>query len=147
MLHSKTRRLSAWGALGAVGLLLALTLPSSAQNAGGPPPPPPGQGGQNQPPAPGGKGAAGRISAVSAGSITVQSPQGDTATFTLSDTTKVLLDGQPATLDALTTGLFAGVASSDGTTAYCVDAHTQPPPPPPGQGPPPDGPTPPAQGQ
>lgn len=135
MMQKLTRRASVWGALAAAGLLLGLAAPSPAQNQG---PPPPGQGGPPPPPppAPGGKGAGGRITAVSAGSITVQNREGVTATFTLSDTTKVLLDGQPSTLAALKVGLFAGVASKDGTTGYCVDAHTQPPPPP-GQGPPP----------
>ena len=77
----------------------------------------------------------GRITAVSATSITVKSREGDPATFTLAASATITLDGQTAQAGGLKVGEFAAVTSTDGTTATAVDAHTRRPPPP-GHGPP-----------
>ena len=123
------RQKRAVGILGTFGLALWLLIPAFAQGPGGPP-----RGG-GQPPAPGGKGAVGKISAVSASSITVCSREGDLTTFTLSSSATITLDGQTAQAGGLKAGEFAAVTSTDGTTATAVDAHSHRPPPP-GHGPP-----------
>ena len=122
-----SRQKQAAGAFSALALTLLLLVPALAQGPGGP--------GGGPPPAPGGKGAVGRISAVSATSVTVRSREGDTATFTLSNSATITLDGQTAQAGGLKVGEFAAVTSTDGTTATAVDAHTHRPPPP-GHGPP-----------
>ena len=124
------RHKHAAGLFSAMALGLLLLIPALAQGPDGGPP-----GGGPPPPSPGGKGAVGRISAVSATSITVRSREGDTATFTLSNSAAITLDGQAAQADGLKAGEFAAVTSADGTTATAVDAHTHRPPPP-GHGPP-----------
>ena len=126
------RKTQLWGLLSTLLLALLLVIPALAQ--GGPPPPNPG-----------GKGGVGKITAVSASSITVTNREGDAKTFAISSSTTITLDGKTVTADGLTTGNFAEVASTDGTNATNVRAHSHPPPPP-GQGPPPDGQGPPPDG-
>ncbi len=115
---------------------------------------------QHPGPPPIGKGAFGRITSVSASAITVKSRRGTAATFTLSASVPVRLNGKSVALSALSAGQFAVVTSDDGTAATTVDAHTKPGPPhggdsgpggdhgpggPPPDGPPMDGPPPPSQ--
>lgn len=123
------------GVLSALLLVLLLCLPALAQHHGPPPV---------------GKGAFGKISAVSATSITVSFREGGSATFTLTASTPITLDGATSDASALAAGQFAAVTSTDGAAATKVDARTKlgPPPggpgpdaPPPG-GPGPDGPSP-----
>ena len=67
----------------------------------------------------------GKITAMSATSITVTPKDGPAKTFTISSATKVMLDGQPATASALTTGLHAKIKSADGVAASVIKAHTK----------------------
>ena len=125
------------GVLSALLLALLLCLPALAQRPGPPPV---------------GKGAFGKISAVSATSITVSFREGGSATFTLAASIPITLDGATTDASALAAGQFAAVTSDDGAAATKIDARTKlgPPPgggpgmggPPPGDGPPPDGPPP-----
>ena len=135
------RKTNPWSLLSVLLLALSLAVPALAQD-GGPPPPNPG-----------GKGGVGRITAISASSITVTNREGDAKTFTLTSTTPITLDGKPLTADGLTTGQFAEVSSTDGINAASIRAHSHRPPPhgqggppPDGAGPPPDGAGPPPDG-
>ena len=141
------RKTNPWSLFSVLLLALSLAVPVLAQN-GGPPPPNPG-----------GKGGVGRITAISESSITVTNREGDAKTFTLTSTTPITLDGKPLTADALTTGQFAEVSSTDGVNAASIRAHSHRPPPhgpgrpprdggppPDGAGPPPDGAGPPPDG-
>ena len=115
------------GLLGTLLLALWLVIPVLAQ--GGPPP------------NPGGKGGVGKITAISASSITVTDREGAVKTFAIGSATTFLLDGQTVKAAGLATGQFAEVSSTDGTKATVIYAHSLPLPPP-GQGPPPGGPPP-----
>jgi hypothetical protein len=66
----------------------------------------------------------GKITAISATSITVQPKNGDAKTFTITADTKVKLDKQPATVADLAAGQFARIKSSDGITALKIMART-----------------------
>jgi len=109
-----------------LALAFLLVLQASAQQ-GGPPSPHPG-----------GKGGVGKITAVSASSITVTNREGTAATFAIGSTVTVTLDDASSTASSLAVGQFAEVSSTDGTNATAINAHTHRPPPP-GQGPPPGG--------
>ena len=68
----------------------------------------------------------GKITAVSANSITVTPKDGDAKTFTITDATTITLDDQPvkAADDASLMGHNAHVKSDDGTTALDIKATT-----------------------
>ena len=68
----------------------------------------------------------GKVTAVSATSITVTPKNGDAKTFTITDATTITLDDQPvkAADDASLMGHNAHVKSDDGTTALGITATT-----------------------
>ncbi|MBV9849156.1 MAG: hypothetical protein JO250_05650 [Armatimonadetes bacterium] len=66
----------------------------------------------------------GKITAVSATSITVTPKNGTAKTFGITTATKVRLDGQPANVADLAVGEHAQVKSQDGTTARRILART-----------------------
>ena len=66
----------------------------------------------------------GKITAVSATSITVTPKKGTAKTFTIAANTKVKLDGQAATAADLAVGQHAKVKSKDGVTARAIKART-----------------------
>ena len=68
----------------------------------------------------------GKITAVSATSITVTPKKGDAKTFTITPDTKVTLDDKPATAADLAVGQHAHVKSKDGTTAKKIVSRTHP---------------------
>ncbi|BDI30401.1 hypothetical protein CCAX7_24520 [Capsulimonas corticalis] len=123
------RQKQSWGLLSAFTLLAVCVAPALAQRQGPPPPP-------------GGKGAFGKISAVSSSSITVKNREGTATTFTIASLATFKLDGKTAAVSDLAAGQFAAVTSTDGTTTTAIDARTKMGPPPGGGGPggpPPDG--------
>ena len=63
--------------------------------------------------------AHGKVTAISATSITVTPKTGDAKTYTITDATKIMVDDQPVTAaeDASLMGRNAHVKSDDGTTA------------------------------
>jgi hypothetical protein len=67
----------------------------------------------------------GKITAVSATSITVTPKNGSAKTYTINANTKITLDGQPATATDLTTDQHANIKSADGTVADKIKAHTK----------------------
>lgn len=67
----------------------------------------------------------GKITAVSATSITVTPKDGVAKTFTINDSTKVKIDKEPAKVSDLVVGERAGVRSDDGTIATEINAHTK----------------------
>lgn len=121
-----TRQRQSFGLLSALTLLSLSLVPAIAQHG---------------PPAPGGKGAVGKISAISAASITVKNREGTASTFKISSSATFKLDGKAAKVSDLATGQFAMVVSTDGTTTTAINARTKMGPPPGGGpgGPPPDG--------
>jgi len=112
------RKKQVWGIVGAFTLTLALLIPAFAQQ--GPPPPRPDVGAQ---------GALGRITTVSSSSITVETRDDGSKTYSIGTTTTITVNRQPSTVDKLVVGQFAAVTSSDGTTATAIDAHFRRPPP------------------
>ena len=107
----RTRQVSA--IVGALALGIVLMVPAFAQQ------------GQWQRPDVGPKGAIGRISAISSSSITVDTRDAGSKTFTISPTTTLSLDKQTVTVDKLTNGLFAAVTSTDGAAATDIAARTR----------------------
>ena len=67
----------------------------------------------------------GRITAVSATSITIQSRAGGPKTFTIAANAAVTLDGQPSSVSALQTGQRAAITSADGVTATEIKVRTR----------------------
>ena len=72
-----------------------------------------------------GRGSRGRITAVSATSITIQSRAGGPKTFTIAANAAVTLDGQPSSVSALQTGQRAAITSTDGVTATEIKVRTR----------------------
>ena len=70
----------------------------------------------------------GKVTAISATSITVTPKKGEAKTFTITPATKITLDGQPVTAadDAGLMGKHTHVKSKDGTTAKKIVARTHP---------------------
>ncbi len=66
----------------------------------------------------------GSITAVSATSITIKPRKGADKTFTISDATKIKIDGKDATAAALQVGQRVRVNSADGTTATEISNRT-----------------------
>ena len=67
----------------------------------------------------------GKITAVSATSITVTPKNGTAKTFTIDAGTTVELDGKPATVADLNTAQHAQVKSKDGVTAKRIKARAK----------------------
>ena len=69
----------------------------------------------------------GKVTAITATSITVTPKTGDAKTFTINDATTITLDGQTvkAADDASLMGLRANVKSDDGTIALGITARSK----------------------
>jgi hypothetical protein len=68
--------------------------------------------------------AHGKITDVSATSITVTPKNGTPSTFTINASTKITIDKAPATATDLKVGQRAGVKSDDGTVATAISVMT-----------------------
>ena len=97
-----------WGVLALLALLLAVpTLALAAKKAPNP------------------NNGHGKITAVSATSITVTPKKGPAKTFTIDANTKVSLDDKPATVADLNTTQHAKIKSKDGVTALHIKAQNK----------------------
>ncbi len=103
-----TRRKTGWTLFALTFALLLLAFPSLAKGGKTPNP----------------NNGHGKITAVSAASITVTPKTGLAKTYTITDSTKVLLDGKAATAAALSVGQHAHIKSADGVTANKIKAKT-----------------------
>jgi len=108
-MSQRTRQIST--IVGALTLGLALLVPAMAQQ------------GQWKRPDVGSQGAIGKISAVSSSSITVDTRDAGSKTYTISAATTISLDKQTVTIDKLAVGQFAAVTSSDGTSTTDIAAR------------------------
>jgi len=80
--------------------------------------------------APGGRqmpGTRGQITAISTGSITIQTREGDAKTFTLSSATQLTVDQKHVAAAALKVGQRARIVSTDNKSATEVHVRTRPP--------------------